>query len=421
MDAAFRANSGATLRPMLTVPRSGVGSGRRRSGPALRLLVPLALGGLVVWLAVLQYRWLGQVSEVERQEMGARLDRSAREFASEFNNEIGALYRALLSVRASASEDVPAAVASAYGAWRANARFAGLVKALFITPASGPRDLIDRLDVDRGTLDTVSWPLSLAPVIGRLSARSLGDLHSTSGAYVQVLAVSGSPFVGSIPALIVWLPDRSSRAPRVSDPGLPTPLLVDMFVQAPISRDALIVEFDRDYLRTNALPVLLDRHFGKDPAGTRIEIADASGSPVISRGVPNGGSIAAADADVALSFFIPSVENAAPFELARWVGRSDARAAGEVSVRPEPQPASAVSSRLAADSWHLRVQHEAGSLDAAVALGRRRNLALSFGILSYSSWPWRWSSSTPDGPNGSQRSRCNSWRRSRTNCARRSR
>jgi hypothetical protein len=38
--------------------------------------------------------------------------------------------------------------------------------------------------------------------------------------------------------------------------------------------------------------------------------------------------------------------------------------------------------RIGSPGWTLLLQHEAGSLDAAVALARRRNLFMSFGILS---------------------------------------
>jgi signal transduction histidine kinase len=44
--------------------------------------------------------------------------------------------------------------------------------------------------------------------------------------------------------------------------------------------------------------------------------------------------------------------------------------------------ASVRASSISMPGWTLALQHEAGSLDAAVALARRRNLFMSFGILS---------------------------------------
>jgi signal transduction histidine kinase len=64
------------------------------------------------------------------------------------------------------------------------------------------------------------------------------------------------------------------------------------------------------------------------------------------------------------------------------------RLESEVALRDELRGAPQIDSSgnrdtlTLIDSWQIRVQHGAGSLEAAVALGRRRNLTLSFGILS---------------------------------------
>ncbi len=56
-----------------------------------RLALPVAavtLGVLLALLAFLQYRWLGQVSEGERQRMRTTLEARARDFAAEFDREL---------------------------------------------------------------------------------------------------------------------------------------------------------------------------------------------------------------------------------------------------------------------------------------------------------------------------------------------
>src|SRR4029453_18848534 len=59
----------------------------RRFRPPLAV-VALALLGLIVLLAVLQYRWLGQISEAERSERRATLAAGAREFSQDFDREV---------------------------------------------------------------------------------------------------------------------------------------------------------------------------------------------------------------------------------------------------------------------------------------------------------------------------------------------
>ena len=56
--------------------------------PALLPLLATALAALLALLAFLQYRWLGQVSEGERQRLKATLEARARDFARDFDREV---------------------------------------------------------------------------------------------------------------------------------------------------------------------------------------------------------------------------------------------------------------------------------------------------------------------------------------------
>src|SRR4029453_1060255 len=69
---------------------------RRRRLP-IGFFVPIALALLVGLLAVLQYRWLGQVSAAERERMKATLMQRAEAFGRDFDREVLNLYIALQS------------------------------------------------------------------------------------------------------------------------------------------------------------------------------------------------------------------------------------------------------------------------------------------------------------------------------------
>ena len=56
------------------------------------LALALALLALLPLLAVLQYRWLGQVSEGERERKKSVLTTMARQFCHDFDSELTALY-----------------------------------------------------------------------------------------------------------------------------------------------------------------------------------------------------------------------------------------------------------------------------------------------------------------------------------------
>ena len=63
----------------------------RRFRPPLAL-VAAALLGLIALLAVLQYRWLGQISDAERTQRRTTLAAGALEFAQDFDREITRAY-----------------------------------------------------------------------------------------------------------------------------------------------------------------------------------------------------------------------------------------------------------------------------------------------------------------------------------------
>ena len=56
------------------------------------LVAPAVLLAVVGALATLQYRWVGQVSEAEREQLRESLARRVGEFASDFDREIGRIF-----------------------------------------------------------------------------------------------------------------------------------------------------------------------------------------------------------------------------------------------------------------------------------------------------------------------------------------
>ena len=65
------------------------------------LVLAVALLGLILLLATLQYVWLGRISEAERERLRATLNRRTSEFAQDFDRE---LTRAYLLFQADACE-----------------------------------------------------------------------------------------------------------------------------------------------------------------------------------------------------------------------------------------------------------------------------------------------------------------------------
>jgi signal transduction histidine kinase len=145
----------------------------------------------------------------------------------------------------------------------------------------------------------------------------------------------------------------------------------------------------------------------------RLQVVDASGRDVPTRRPGAADSAPIDRPDVSVPFFMADVDprvGAPGVRVVHWTATSrdaapsgrasapfapaagrDRRTDTEIAVHVERRELAGrtedvVSGRplLAAPfhAWHLRVQHGAGSLDAAVSQARRRNLALGFGILS---------------------------------------
>src|SRR6185503_20920315 len=86
-------------------------------------------------VATLQHRWLGEVSEAERERMRAGLRARASAFAQEFDSEITRLFLALHLDHAALDRDPASAIADAYAKWQAETLAPAIVRGIYM--ASG--------------------------------------------------------------------------------------------------------------------------------------------------------------------------------------------------------------------------------------------------------------------------------------------
>jgi signal transduction histidine kinase len=405
---------------------------------AAGLAVPTLLVGLVALLATMQYRWIGQVSEAERQQMERSLMLRAREFADDFDREITRLFLSL-QLRAEhgggAGEEVwPAALER----WRSTARFPQMAAATYLAAPAGDGYSLRRFEepARRFSAPLSAWPAKLAPLRARLPAgfRTItGTGGSDSG---QFISISAPPLMPEIPAVVIPVPSpvaadltnvrvarRSPDAPVArggssgsdaesweSAAGGAKALGAMRWLQAP--RSYLIVELDLEVLRKTVLPTLVARHFPKNDATPyRVSVWNDA-ARIYPKGLTPGEPILPMRYDVSVLFFRVRPELVgdvlAPAVTVTSNAPPGGAAAGGTGVTVLPAPAAeprqfsifvqqwSVNGRspgtdgriamrqasAAAGGWRLMLQHAAGSLDVAVAQARRRNLALSFGILT---------------------------------------
>ena len=97
-----------------------------------QLLAAAILLVLLAVLATLQYRWLGEVRDAERERMRASLRARASEFTQEFDGELTRTYLAFQVGSEQLDGDAAAVLADAYARWQSTTRIPGLVRAVYL-------------------------------------------------------------------------------------------------------------------------------------------------------------------------------------------------------------------------------------------------------------------------------------------------
>jgi signal transduction histidine kinase len=400
----------------------------------LGLIVPVALAALVVTLAVLQYHWLGQVSTAERERMKTTLMQRAEAFARDFDREVLHVYLALQTESSSLAQHDWTAFGRRYDLWHESAEYPQLVKAVYFVEHDAASSPVLRYQPRSRTFEASEWPAELEPVHTRIqqSEVTVGDGRVSSQARSFLLL--REPIFASVPALVISLPVVQTTAP--ADPRAQ--------FQLKFTSRFLIAQLDRAYMESALLPALAARHFPeRDAADYRFAVVETRppGAAVYAHGVARGQTLDPRSADVVIPFFtlrldlsnqvsaramllhgantgfdvmtVPPPPPPPPAPVAGWVGQATVRGSlpasprivgpaplppqrsggggagtrsGTVSIFVEQRGAAMsdyrITQGLGSPAWQFVVQHTAGSLDAAVARARRRNLWLSFGILS---------------------------------------
>jgi len=315
------------------------------------VLVGVLLTTLVV-LAVLQYFWIGDVAEADRQRMQNSLQLATSRFAEEFNGEV---IRALMT--SSAGQRMQAVDDSNYGQlflqWRATAAYPAMIKSLFIfdnTDSESPRLL--QFEDKSGVLKSAVWPDDLRDVDQELMQMYNGFSGQPDEPFTR--QPRRNMFLARDPPVAV-LP-LTQFVPAGSRPALPWP----PFGGPPAKW--VIVAFDQDVLVKEVFPDLTARYFLPLGEGEYRLAVMTTSEP---RRIVYQSNVEATEEDFS------NVDSKADlFSPPGGLNRPAAGPAGPFN------PAARRSGH-----WELLVEHRLGSLDAAANRLYHRNMAVSFGTL----------------------------------------
>jgi len=310
---------------------------------AIELAAILGMVTVVCTLAVLQYRWTGEISRSEQQRLKASVTTGVRGFEQEFSYDLERLCEAFEIGPEVPPAGVQPLLFRQQTEWQRVAARPGLLAAVDIWTLQEGHGSFESLKAgEAGGKRFVqgAWPQRLdaiRPYLERqaelLNARVIGDREAVYYPWA---------FQGNAPALI--------------RPIFHVENVQEMYVRL---QGFLILEFNKEFLEQQYVPELVVRHFG-EPKLTSFGVLVRSVQPP-SRTIYTSSGISAVSSsapDAAVNLF----ESVA--EEARRRGHAPLQAGSGT------------------EQWQLVVQDPAGSVDVGVAQWRRRNLGTSFGLLA---------------------------------------
>ena len=309
----------------------------------VELVAVIVMIAVVSVLAVYQYRWTGEISRTEQERLRNSLATSVRSFDQEFSYDFQQLCESFeLDPEAEAS-DIESHAARQQASWNRTSTHPEFVGGSYIwkTGSSNATDF-ESFNPSDNRYHAVNWPSELATLHHFLAAR--GKFQSSVTDDREAVYYPWT-FFGDAPALVRPI---FQIAPRGHDSGSDIHAI-----------GVLIVALNREYLERVYLPDLVDRHFGAPGQRNFVVSVRTAKAPFQTMYLSDAKfPIVASSADATVDLF----------DLV-----------GEEARRRGHPPLQASSP---GEQWQLVAQHPAGSLEEAVASWRRRNLAISLGLLT---------------------------------------
>ena len=334
--------------------------------PSGTTVVTVALLILLPTLAVLQYQWVGQLSTAARE----RLQRNVRIAAAQFREAFdGELIRAVLSLQVgpqTVREGVSERYSDRYNTWLNTASHPQIVSNVLVVDGDSGQLRLRRWNPDTDALEATEWRAPLDKWRPEFE-EELRDFNA-GRAFDRRAALRGEDS-------LILVPLRNLVVPARPTPGPATVTPVFGFT---------ILELNMPYIREQMLPELASRHFTHvegDVYRVAVTATDDT-SNVLYRSDPDA-PVDPVRADASASLLAMNLQG---FFFGRpprpTVGEGPRREEGTRLRTEDPLAARAgIGPEEDPGRWRLLVQHQSGSLEAAVARARRQNLAISFGIL----------------------------------------
>ena len=373
------------------------------------IVVPI-LAAVLIGLAILQYRWSGQLSEATRTQMESSLHTSLLGFRQDFSRELGAVALEIRSVVDGSSTIKPAELKEQFHHWQQTSAHPNLVSHIYLweDPIKGQPLRFDPLS---DQFERMAWPAQFDQMQKRLQEITMAyrppsgeeEHHNMRHEGHRRQEFGGMRNFGNDQGM-----ERRRNAIRGRMMDALLPWAIDQSVPAlayPVRRRGpqgepssgvtwLIIQLSPNVLAKEIFPELAQKYFnGSSGMEYRVAVRDASKEnlrvlyssdtgfgddinaqvdatlnllgPLFGRGGPP---------DMGLEFFsVPQRGDRGPQAQA-----NDRRGGAPAERTPRFEPLQYADTR---GTWQIAVKHKSGSVEAAVSALRRRNLIASFGVL----------------------------------------
>ena len=343
----------------------------------------LLVGSLAVLLgllAMLQYRWAGEIGRAEAERQQHRLERSARRFAEELRRNVGQVMLAFRPDFPGGSGDVRIRQLGHLARWQ-QSEHADLVTRVVLLTRPGTGDLVvEAADAGSDEFVPIPLPAGLESVQQRLEAAD--DARAFKGGF-RWNWMLWKPL-----ALVVPMVQPDRREQRRLAPG-------DLRLNG-----AAVIELNVGYLAGALLPQLAEVHFGPlDEGDYAVAVLSRHDGTILYSSDPSLGPAELEHGDVRLGLLPQQGWTGSPGSpggrfnrgsrppgMRPPGGRRPPNAPPRASGFPDPRGGPRGRGRPSGGEeepslWVLVVRHHGGSLGAAVEAARRRNLAVGLGIL----------------------------------------
>ena len=354
----------------------------RKQHSLVSALVVCGMAAALIALAVVQYRWIGQLTESDRERMQESLEVSVRQFRQEFNRELlglGGAFRPDFRALVDQNWDV---YAERWEVWMQTSPYADLLSQVFVwhSPQGGSPELL-RLNQTSKQFEPAAWPARFETV-SKIVESQAGPRRPFG---VPGVRPAFWIAVEDVPLLFQPIYAVAGRRDRPPSPA------GDLRQPAAY----VLLELNRGFLENALFPELANRYFA-DSEGFVYHVAILKDSGSQSNAIIYGSgpaltmeSLASPDASVPLLW---GPEDYLSRFAEQRRGRPPGRAADGRRPAPPGRPDDGrrgfqgrrvpfLLSGGGGGGWTLAVKHTEGSLDLAVQSLRRRNLVVSFGVL----------------------------------------